>query len=420
MDEKLNSTNIALIPKNSNPCSESEFRPISLCNVLYKLISKIVANRLKKVLPAIISSTQSAFIPGRLITDNILAAYETMHTMQNNMWSKTGYMGLKLDISKAYDMVEWPFLEVVMCKLGFEEGWIKMIMSCVRSVKYSVLVNGNAVGYIRPSRGIRQGGPISPYLFLICAEALNSLLKHAKNTGAISIVPTSRRDPKLSHLFFAVDSLIFYKANQVEWRRIMRILGGYEAGSGQKINFQKTAVFFSRNTSPSRRQEILSLSGLSEATRYDSYLGLPTLIGKSRTQSFNNIKDRVWQRLNNWKVKFLSQVGKEILIKAVVQAIPTYSMSVFLLPMSLYKDLNRMKQKFWWEHMANDSKIHWMSWSKMGNSKATGGLGFRDLTMFNKALLAKQCWRLIQNPESLTARIFKPNIILGPCFWKLT
>jgi hypothetical protein len=291
MDEKLNSTNIALIPKNSNPCSVSDFRPISLCNVLYKLISKILANRLKKVLPSIISSTQSAFIPRRLITDNILAAYETMHTMQNNMWSKTGYMGLKLDMSKAYDRVKWPFLEVVMCKLDFEEGWIKMIMSCVRTVKWSVLVNGNGVGHIRPSRGIRQGDPISPYLFLICTEALSSLLKHAEHTEAISAVPTSRRGPKLSHLFFADDSLIFCKANQVEWWRIMRVLGVYEAGSGQKINFQKTAVFFSRNTCPSRRQEILSLSGLSEATRYDSYLGLPTLIGKSRTQSFNSIKD---------------------------------------------------------------------------------------------------------------------------------
>lgn len=143
LDESLNATNIALIPKIPNPDAVSDFRPISLCNILYKLISKILANRIKKVLPTIISSTQSAFIPRRLITDNITATYETMHTMQTNMWSKMGYMGIKLDMSKAYDRVEWPFLEAIMGKLGFSDWWIKLIMSCVPSVSYSVLVNGN-------------------------------------------------------------------------------------------------------------------------------------------------------------------------------------------------------------------------------------------------------------------------------------
>jgi hypothetical protein len=109
LDPRINSTHIALIPKISNPGNVSEFRPISLCNVIYKLLSKVLANRLKTVLPAIISPTQSAFIPGWLISDNIIAAYETMHTMQTRMWSKEGYMGLKLDMSKAYDRVEWSF-----------------------------------------------------------------------------------------------------------------------------------------------------------------------------------------------------------------------------------------------------------------------------------------------------------------------
>jgi hypothetical protein len=103
----------------------------------------------------------------------------------------------------------------------------------------------------------------------------------------------------------------------------------------------------------------------------------------------------------------LSFTGKEVLLKAVVQAIPTYSMGVFLLPINLCKDLNRLIQSFWWGHLNNDSKIHWMSWSKMGRSKTVGGLGFRDLNMFNKALLAKQCWRLIQNPDSLISQIIR-------------
>jgi hypothetical protein len=227
-------------------------------------------------------------------------------------------------------------------------------------------------------------------LFILCAEALNSLIHHAEQHGVISGVPTSKRGSRLSHLLFADDSLFFCKANQVEWRRVLRLLGLYEGGSGQKINLQKTSIFFSRNTSLERRQEILALSGLSEATCCDTYLGLPTLVGRSRIQSFSRIKDRVWKRLNDWKVRFLSQAGMEILLKAVVQAIPTYCMSVFLLPVSLCKKLNQMMQNFWW-NMANESKIHWMCWEKLGRAKTAGGLGFRDLILFNKALLAKQC-----------------------------
>jgi len=115
----------------------------------------------------------------------------------------------------------------------------------------------------------------------------------------------------------------------------------------------------------------------------------------------------VWKRLHDWKSKFLSQAGKEILLKAVIQAIPSYSMSVFLLPMGLCKEINSMMQKFWWEHKENDSKIHWMSWKKLGFSKSKGGMGFRDLRCFNLALLAKQWWRLINDPSSLAGRILK-------------
>jgi len=335
LDSNLNKTHIALIPKSEQPECVSEFRPISLCDVLYKITSKVLANHLKLVLPDIISCTQSAFIPRHLITDNILAAFETLHSMQIRMWSKTGFMGFKLDMSKAYDRVEWHFLEAVIRKLGFAEQWITLIMACVQSVSNSILINGGPVGNIQPSRGIRQGDPIFPYLFLICAEALSALLQQAERKGIITGVPTSLRGPSLSHLFFTDDNIIFCEANSVEWRRIMKILGIYEKGSGQKINLLKTSLFFSRNTSQERKQEILSLSRLTETHRIDTYLGLPSFVGKSKIQSFGFIKDRVLKKINNSKVKYLSQAGKEVLLKAVIQAIPTYS-NVFFNFLLLY------------------------------------------------------------------------------------
>jgi hypothetical protein len=123
----MNMTNIALIPKIKKPTRVTEFRPISLCNVTYKIISKVLANRLKKILPHVISPVQSAFIPGRLITDNVLVAYETLHTMHSRITGKKGYMAIKLDMSKAYDRVEWRFLEAVMSRLGFAHRWIQLI-----------------------------------------------------------------------------------------------------------------------------------------------------------------------------------------------------------------------------------------------------------------------------------------------------
>jgi hypothetical protein len=186
--------------------------------VIYKLISKVLAKRLKVVLPDIISCYQSVFIPGRMINDNILVAYETMHFMQTRMWSKVGFMGIKIDMSKTYDRVECDFLEATMIRLGFEARWVHLIMTCVWSVSYSVVVNGNPVGAICPSRGIRQGDPISPYLFLQFAKVVSSLLLQAKKRGVITGVPTSSKGPRLNHLFFADNSLLFCKANSVEWR----------------------------------------------------------------------------------------------------------------------------------------------------------------------------------------------------------
>ena len=168
LPENLNHTFITLIPKVKNLKLVSEFRPISLCNVLYKIFSKVLANRLKKILPHIITEHQSAFTKNRLISDNILVAFELLHCLQNHKSTKGDFMALKLDMSKANDHVEWAFLEKIMRKLGFNEKWIILMMLYVSTISYSILINGTPNGYIRLTRGIRHGDPISPFLFLIC------------------------------------------------------------------------------------------------------------------------------------------------------------------------------------------------------------------------------------------------------------
>jgi hypothetical protein len=278
-DSSLNATYIALIPKVSPASKVTDFRPISLCNVLYKLIAKVLANRLKKVLPSVISRHQSAFIPGRLISDNVLVAYEALHTMKTRLKGKKGFMAIKLDMSKAYDRVEWEFLEAIMRKLGFAERWIQLLMACVRSVSYSILLNGSPQGRIYPTRGLRQGDPLSPYLFLLCAEGLSSLIRTAEQNRSITGLSIARGGFKLSHLFFADDSLLFCRASFMEWVSIHSILEDYERASGQKINRNKTAIFFSRNVRPEFKAHILSIGGTSSVDCFEKYLGYQLWLG---------------------------------------------------------------------------------------------------------------------------------------------
>lgn len=140
----------------------------------------------------------------------------------------------------------------------------------------------------------------------------------------------------------------------------MSVLRVYEAAFGQKLNQHKTTIFFSSNTPVADKNNILTLAGISATQRYDSYLGLPALVGRSRIAAFRSIVKRVWKRLQDWKLKFLSKVGKEILLKAVVQAIPTYCMSVFRLPKTLCSEINSLMQKFWWSHKEKYKRIAWM------------------------------------------------------------
>lgn len=151
INKEINSTYIALIPKSKNPVCVIDYLPISLCNVIYKLISKVLANRLKEVLPTIISPYQSVFTPGRLIMDNILAAYETIHTMHSRMYGKKGFMAVKVNMSKGNEGWNW---EAVMRRMGFDSIWINLVMMCVRSAQFSILINGTPMGQINPTRGI--------------------------------------------------------------------------------------------------------------------------------------------------------------------------------------------------------------------------------------------------------------------------
>ena len=307
----FNHTYITLIPKVKCPQKVTEFLPIALCNILYKLVSKVLANMLKKLLPYIISESQSAFQSDKAISDNILVAFKSLHHMKHKKVGKKGFMAMKLDMSKAYDHVEWNFLCRLMEKMGFEDRWIQLIYGCISFVSYSILVNGEPHGDIKPTRGLRQGNPLSPYLFLLVSEGLNGLIQQAVTVGDLRGFSLCRNGPRISHLFFADDTLLFCRAELREVQTIQNILHKYELASGQKINSSKTTLFFGKSVSLVSKNAIKNLLGVPEIKEYERYLGLPVVVGRNRRASLNYIKERIWVNSKGGKRNcFLKWVGK--------------------------------------------------------------------------------------------------------------
>ena len=260
-------------------------------------------------------------------------------------------------------MTEWNvvFLENMLLKLGFNVHWTKLIMKCVTTVSYQIKVNGEYTERIHPQRGLRQGDPLSPYLFIMCVEGLSAMFQKAEMEEKIKGIKICRSAPRVNHLFFADDSLILMRASQSDANELRRILNVYERASGQVINRSKSSILFSPNSDHQVKLQVRSILSIDQEARSEKYLGLPVTVGKSRKRTFEYIKKKVWVRIQGWQEKLLSKAGKEILIKAVAQSIPTYAMSCFDLTKGFCDELSTMIARYWWSQQDKVNKIHWLS-----------------------------------------------------------
>eukprot|EP00253_Pinus_taeda_P029932 PITA_29932 len=241
----LNATFIALIPKSENSNSPEKFRPIALCNIIYKIVSKVVALRLKPLLLLIISPEQSGYVEGRQITDGIILTHEIIHSLKQT--KKLGML-LKIDLSKAFDSICWEYMQKILKAFGFDAAWIRWISSLISSIFFSILVNGIPSSTFHPSRGIRQGDPLSPFLFVIMAEGLGRSIKAAISIGNFKGI-SIHQAPTSSHQQFVDDNMIFGHSSVQEARSLNSILDTFSKASGALINKVKSQIFFF-NTPP--------------------------------------------------------------------------------------------------------------------------------------------------------------------------
>ena len=305
-----------LIPKKGGAEEFGDFRPISLLGGLYKMLAKVLANRLKKVIDKVVSHDQNAFVKGRQILDASLIANEVIDN-----WKKKGDKGVicKLDIEKAYDSINWQFLLKVMEKMGFGAKWLRWMWWCISTARFSVMVNGTPVGFFPSSKGLRQGDPLSPYLFVMGMEVLSVLIKRAMEGGFISGCKIQRnrgRAVHIAHLLFADDTIVFCEAKKEYLMNLSWILFWFEAASGLKINLAKNEVIPVGEVQ--RIEEMAVELGCRVGKLPSVYLGLPLGMLNKAAYGWDGVEEKMRRRLALWKSQYISKGGRITLIKSTM------------------------------------------------------------------------------------------------------
>ena len=304
-------------------------------------------DRLRGVLSSLISLTQSAFIPGRWIAENQLIVQEILHSFKIRK-VKGGFVAMKLDLQKAYDKVNWGFLKMVLTRFGFSSKFIGWIMECISSMSFSILVNGGMTKIFKPSLGLRQGNPLSPYLFIICQEVLSRLIDREFLYGNVKGVKMNVAGLAFTHVMYADDIMVFAKANCREVKILDECLDKYCAWSRQLINRSKSGLIFSKLVRCAKRRELKALLAIKKIHPNVKYLGSPLFSSSSRIKDFKFLQEKLKSRLLGWRSKALSWAGRVTLIKPVALTLPSYTFSSSIVPVAVCEKMDAAVCRFWW------------------------------------------------------------------------
>ncbi|XP_075499822.1 uncharacterized protein LOC142538375 [Primulina tabacum] len=299
LPQGFTATTITLIPKVVGAHAWSDFRPISLCNVTNKIISKLLYSRMRVVVERLISPNQSGFVPGRMISDNILLAQELTHSL--TLPNRGGNVILKLDMAKFYDRVQWPFLFEVLRHFGFSERVVEMVSACISHCHFSVNINGSLSGFFGSTRGLRQGDPLSNLLFILGAEYLSRGLDRLYLQHP-ALRYLSGCDILISHLAYADDVIIFANGGSCGLKILMDFLNHYENCTGQLVNVVKSSVILPPRCSAHLRSRILCITRFAEGHLPLKYLGVPLFRGNRVCSLFEPLLQAVRRKWSNHRL----------------------------------------------------------------------------------------------------------------------
>ncbi|KAL4322009.1 hypothetical protein AHAS_Ahas14G0167600 [Arachis hypogaea] len=375
-----NITWVALAPKFVGAKEIKDLKPISMVGCVYKVISKLLTRRMRSVMLGLVGESQSAFVKGRKIHDRALITCETVQWLKQK---KKASAIIKFDFQKAYDRVKWCFVDTVLEKLGFGRTWRSWVRECVTSASISILVDGSPSKPFNMPRGLRQRDPLSPFLFVLVVDVLNRMIGEALRNGRISPLLVGRDNIELSHLQFADDTILFCPPEEETVRNYKRLLRCFEMMSGLSINFEKSNLI-SVNCS----QEWLVL-------------------------------DKVEEKLSLWKAKVLSEAGKLVLIKSVINSLPIYYLSLYKMPNVVARRIISLQRRFFWGKDDGRPGMALVKWEVVQAPKKLRGLGVGNAVVHNTVLLFKWWWRFSKEDCPLWKKIvcscnsLNPNHLLS-------
>eukprot|EP00253_Pinus_taeda_P013241 PITA_13241 len=397
----LNATFLALIPKSEEANKPEKYRPIALCNITYKIVSKVIANRLKPLLPLLISPEQSGYVEGRQITDGIILTHEILHSLKQ---SKKPGMLLKIDLSKAFDSVSWIYIQKILNAFGFDSSWTRWLISLISSSFFSILINGIPYDTFRPSRGIRQGDPLSPFLFVIVAEGLGHSIKSvalSHNLKGLSF----NNSPPFTHQQFVDDNMLFGHPSVQEARLLKDLLSTFSDASSALINRVKSQIFFF-NTPTATQNSIAHILGFTIAKLPSKYLGAPMIASTLKHASWTDLLDKFEAKLSLWTHRALNMASRIILIKAVLQSLPLYLFALLAAPKWVIKAIKNLQRNFLWGSSGKNRKWALVKWDKVCFPKKSGGIGLRDPALSNTVMSTKLWWRWLAYPNTPWASLW--------------
>eukprot|EP00253_Pinus_taeda_P031168 PITA_31168 len=390
----INATFLTLIPKSDHADSPDKFRPIALCNVIYKILSKLMANGLKPILPSIISQEQSGYVEGRQITDSIILSQEVLHSIKTQ---KIPGMIIQLDLSKAFDKISWTYIREILQAFGFNQIWINWIMELVSGAFFSIMLNGGPLQPFLPSRGISQGDPLSPFLFVIMAEGLGRSISQEIQTNQLKGIKAMHQGPIVTHQQFVDDTMLMGTPTIKEAQTFNKVLSTFSDASGMEINLTKSKLFFFNTSIPVQRNlnKILKIQRNSLPTKY---LGIPLSEHAPKAANWEDLLNKMKARLSGWTHRALNMASRLVLVKSVLQTMPAYMLSALAAPKSVYKSIWNIQRSFLWNGDSKKCKWALLKWTEICKPKLAGGLDLRDPEILSKAIQQKSGgdgWRIL-------------------------
>lgn len=376
-----------LIPKVEVATDPKEFRPISLIHSFTKLLSKVLAIRLASYIDTLISTAQSAFIKKRCIQDNFMYVRGLARHYHR---TRTPACLIKLDITKAFDSVSWEYLLDLLGRRGFPNSWINWLAALLRTSSSHIMLNGCPGDNFRHLRGLRQGDPLSPYLFILAIDVLNNIFDMATQLGHLSKLKGRQANLRIS--MYADDAVIFTNPRREDIACIMDIMKAFGETTGLKINIQKSTIASIRCTGIDMDEVLQDFPG-PRVNFPMQYLGLPLTLGRIKMVHLQYIQDKAKGRVAGWQGRLLNVAGRRELVRSVLSSLPVYLLTVVKAPKQFIKELDKLRRRFLW---AGDTELTGgkcrVAWVKVCTPTTNGGLGIMEMEKFSRALRLRWLW----------------------------